>query len=219
MSPAARDVTPRGVETPRGPARIHVDPVVEPRAVLVLGHGAGGGISAPDLTAAASTAHAAGVTVVGVEQPYRVAGRRSPAPAAHLDEAWLAVIDHLREHDLGPLPLVVGGRSSGARVACRTAAAAGASGVLCLAFPLQPPARRSGGAPSASRQRELDAMTIPTLVVQGERDSFGMPPSGPSRTVVTVAGDHSLRSDRDGVTAAVREWLLEVLDVVAGERS
>ena len=111
-----------------------------------------------------------------VEQPYRVAGRRSPAPAHHLDAAWTAVVDHLRAGELRGLPLIVGGRSSGARVACRTAAATGAVGVLCLAFPLQPP-RRSGAPPAPNRLSELDAVTVPTLVVQGTRDSFGMPPA------------------------------------------
>jgi hypothetical protein len=105
------------------------------------------------------------------------------------------------------LPLIVGGRSLGARVACRTAAATGASAVLCLAFPLLPPRR---GQPPQSRLPELDAVTVPTLVVQGERDRFGIPPPGPSRTVVQVPGDHSLRADPAAVAAAVREWLSAV---------
>lgn len=107
------------------------------------------------------------------------------------------------------MPLVVGGRSSGARVACRTSEATGAVGVLCLAFPLQPP-RRSGTAPS--RLDELDAVTVRTLVVQGERDPFGIPPPGPRRTVVRVAGDHSLRSDLANVAAVARAWLVEVFE-------
>ncbi len=170
----------------------------------MLGHGAGGGVAAPDLTAAAESAVELEVSVVLVEQPYRVAGRRSPAPAHQLDAAWLAVIAQLRDGPLGDLPLVAGGRSSGARVACRTAGAAGAGGVLCLAFPVHPPGR--AGDPSKSRLGELDAVTVPTLVIQGERDPFGMPPPGPWRTVVAVSGDHSLRA-RTAVQDAVRDWL------------
>jgi hypothetical protein len=108
------------------------------------------------------------------------------------------------------LPLVTGGRSSGARVACRTAAATGAAGVLCLAFPLEPP-RRAGGAPAASRIGELDAVTVPVLVVQGASDRFGLPPSGVRRTVVQVAGDHSLRGDSAALEHAVRDWLLRLV--------
>jgi uncharacterized protein len=192
------------IETPHGPARAHVEAVDAARGALVLGHGAGGGIGAPDLVAAAAAAREARYTTVLVEQPYRVAGRRSPAPAHHLDAAWTAVGAHLAGDALRGLRLVTGGRSSGARVACRTAAATGAAGVLCLAFPLEPP-RRTG--PRPSRLGELDAVTVPTLVVQGERDPFGMPPPGPRRTVVAIAGDHSLRSDKAALGAAVSSWL------------
>jgi predicted alpha/beta-hydrolase family hydrolase len=140
-----------------------------------------------------------------------VAGRRSPAPARQLDAAWTAVIEHLRAGELHGLPLVVGGRSSGARVACRTAAAVGAAAVLCLAFPLRPP-RRAGAAPAPSRLSELDAVIVPTLVVQGSRDRFGIPPSTAIRTVVQVAGDHSLRTDLGSVDEAARAWLLRVVE-------
>jgi uncharacterized protein len=177
----------------------------------VLGHGAGGGVNAPDLTAASDAALEAGFAVALVEQPYRVAGRKSPAPAHHLDAAWLAVVEHLRAKTIGDVPLVAGGRSSGARVACRTADETGAAGVLCLAFPFLPP-RRSGSKPPESRLPELDAVRIPTLVVQGERDMFGMPPGSSSRTVVSVSGDHSLRSDLPAVAAAGREWLDRLVD-------
>ncbi len=135
-------------------------------------------------------------------------GRRSPAPARQLDAAWTAVVDQLRAGELRGLPLIVGGRSSGARVACRTAAATGAVGVLCLAFPLQPPRR---AAPAPSRLSELDAVTVPTLVVQGSRDAFGIPPAGSRRTVVEVAADHSLKTDLDAVAAAVRDWLPSIV--------
>ncbi|MGH3023328.1 MAG: alpha/beta hydrolase family protein [Gaiellaceae bacterium] len=197
------------VDTPHGPANAHLHPADEPRAALVLGHGAAGGVTAPDLVAATEAAVAEGVSVALVEQPYRVAGRRSPAPARQLDTAWTAVVEQLVAGELSGLPLVVGGRSLGARVACRTAEATGAVGVLCLAFPLQPP-RRS--APAPSRLPELEAVTVPTLVVQGERDPFGMPPPSSRRTVARVPGDHSLRTDVDAVAAAVRAWLPGVVE-------
>jgi predicted alpha/beta-hydrolase family hydrolase len=194
------------IETPFGTANAHLDSAAERGAALVLGHGAGGGVQAKDLVAVARVAHSLGLSVVLVEQPYRVAGRRSPAPAHQLDAAWTAVVDRLAGGELRGLPLVAGGRSSGARVACRTAEAVGAVGVLCLAFPLQPP-RRSGAAPAPSRLPELDAVAVPTLVVQGTRDPFGMPPAAAQRTVVQVAGDHSLRTDLGAVGEAVRAWL------------
>ena len=192
------------LETPHGPANAHLHPVEEARGGLVLGHGAAGGVIAADLVAVTDAARSADVSVVLVEQPYRVAGRRSPAPARQLDAAWTAVLDQLLAGELSGLPLIVGGRSSGARVACRTSAATGAAGVLCLAFPLQPPRR---AAPAPSRISELDGVTVPTLVVQGSRDAFGIPPAGPRRTVVEVAADHSLKTDLEAVAAAVRDWL------------
>lgn len=197
------------VETPHGLARAHVHAVDEPRGAVVLGHGAAGGVTAPDLVAATEAARAQGFTVALVEQPYRVAGRRSPAPARQLDASWLAVVDELRGGPLEGLALVTGGRSLGARVACRTHEATGAVGVVCLAFPLRPP-RRSGDAPS--RLPELDAVTVPVLIVQGDRDPFGMPPASPGRHVVQVAGDHGLKQDLRGVSAAVSGWLSK-LDV------
>jgi uncharacterized protein len=193
-------------ETPHGPAHVHLRPAAEPRGALVLGHGAGGGIAAPDLVAATEAALAERLSVALVEQPYHVAGRRSSPPAHHLDAAWIAVVEQLTAGDLAGLPLVTGGRSAGARVACRTAEATGAAAVLCLAFPLQPPSRK-GKPPGPSRLSELDDVNVPVLVVQGEGDRFGMPPPGRSRKVVQVRGDHSLRSDPQAVGAAVREWL------------
>jgi uncharacterized protein len=199
--------------TPHGPARAHLSAVDEPRAAVVLGHGAGGGVGARDLVAARDAACAAGAAVALVEQPYRVAGRRSPAPAKQLDAAWTAVVEQLRAGELAGLPLVAGGRSAGARVACRTAAATGAIAVLCLAFPLQPPSR---SAARPSRLPELDAVEVPTLVVQGARDPFGQPPGGPNRTVVAVPGTHRPSTDLGAVAGAVREWLDGVLSGVAG---
>jgi uncharacterized protein len=204
-------VTAIEVDTPHGLARAHLHSAATPRAALVLGHGAGGGVEAPDLVAATGAAFESGLSVVLVEQPYRVAGRRSPAPAHQLDAAWEAVLAHLGAHELRGLPLVVGGRSAGARVACRTAESTGAVGVVCLAFPLQPPPRKSG-TQTPSRLPELDAVRVPTLVVQGANDRFGIPPPGPRREVVEVPGDHALRGARDAVADAVGRWLSELLE-------
>jgi uncharacterized protein len=194
------------IDTPHGPALAHLHGVPEPAGALVLGHGAGGGFGAPDLVAATGAAREAGLAVVHVEQPYRVAGRRSPAPARQLDAAWTAAVEHLRAGELGGLPLVAGGRSAGARVACRTAAETGAVAVLCLAFPVHPPGR-----PERTRLDELDAVDVPVLVVQGESDPFGMPPPAPGRKVVAVAGNHGLKADPQALAAAVRDWLPGVL--------
>ena len=198
-------MTPLDVDTPHGLARVHLHPSEKATAALVLGHGAGGGVTSPDLVTVKDAALEQGLTVALVEQPYRVAGRRSPAPARQLDAAWTAVLDRLSADELRGLPVVVGGRSAGARVACRTAEATCAIAVLCLAFPLQPPRRVASTA--QSRLNELDAVTVPTLVVQGENDPFGVPPPAERRTVVLVAGNHSLRSDLPAVAAAVRQWL------------
>jgi predicted alpha/beta-hydrolase family hydrolase len=194
----------REVETPHGPAGAHLHLAEDPVGALVLGHGAGGGVTARDLVAVTEVAQAERFSVALVEQPYRVAGRRSPAPANRLDEAWVAVVEQLRDGELQGLPLVVGGRSAGARVACRTAAETGAVAVLCLAFPLHAPGR-----PDKTRQHELDAVELPVLVVQGDRDPFGMPAAGPGRRVVTVPGNHSLSADLEAVATAVRGWLPE----------
>ncbi|BFU42535.1 alpha/beta family hydrolase [Krasilnikovia sp. MM14-A1004] len=190
------------VETPRGPAGIRIsDPAGPPVALLVLGHGAGGGVDAPDLTRVHDVAVAAGVRVALVTQPYRMAGRRAPAPAGHLDEAWTAVVNEL---SVPGLPLICGGRSSGARVACRTAGALGAVGVLALAFPLHPPGR-----PERSRAEELPT-GIPTLVVNGDRDPFGVPDAvGDVRVVVRPGATHDLRKDLAGTAEAVLGWLRE----------
>jgi predicted alpha/beta-hydrolase family hydrolase len=196
------------LQTPHGPARAQLLAVGNPAGAVVLGHGAGGGISAPDLQASATAATDAGLTAVLVEQPYRVAGRRNQPPAKQLDTAWVAVIAQLRDGELGGVPMVLGGRSAGARVACRTAAAAGAAAILCLAFPVHPPGR--GDDPAKSRLGELDAVRVPVLVVQGERDPFGIPPDAPGRTVVRVPGDHSLRNVAP-VRQAVGSWLATLL--------
>jgi uncharacterized protein len=195
-------MTAAEVDTPHGPARVHLHPAADPAGWLVLGHGAGGGVGARDIVVATRTANEARWSVALVEQPYRVAGRRSPAPAPQLDSAWTAVVERLRADVLGDLPLVAGGRSSGARVACRTAAATGAAGVLCLAFPVHRPGR-----PEKTRLPELDAVAVPVLVIQGERDPFGMPPAAAGRTVVVVPGSHSFTPGAQGVAEAVAGWL------------
>ncbi|MGN9779059.1 alpha/beta hydrolase family protein [Micromonospora sp. H33] len=190
------------ITTARGPAGVDIDqPDGSPTALLVLGHGAGGGVDAPDLVALRDAAVAAGLVVVRVTQPYRVAGRRAPAPAGQLDEAWTAVVTVLRGRWPG-VPLVVGGRSSGARVACRTAPTVGADGVVALAFPLHPPGR-----PERSRADEL-VTGVPTLVVNGDRDPFGVPEAGPAVQVVTRPGErHDMRKDPAGTAAVVLGWL------------
>ncbi|MFC5290982.1 alpha/beta family hydrolase [Actinokineospora guangxiensis] len=194
------------IDTPHGPARAELHCAAEGRAALLLGHGAGGGIGAPDLVAATRGATAAGVHVALIEQPYRVAGRRAPAPAGQLDTAWLAVSGHLAKLWFAELPLLFGGRSSGARVACRTAEAGDAVGVLCLAFPVHPP-----GKPEKSRMPELDAVTVPVLIVQGENDPFGQPTPAHHREIVALPGDHSLKREPATLSRSVEEWLGRIL--------
>lgn len=206
----APDLIQLDIDTPHGPARAHLRTASHAVGALVLGHGAGGGVTAPDLRTASEVAASEGFTVALVEQPYRVAGRRSPAPARQLDSAWIAVVADLRTDALSGLPLIAGGRSAGARVACRTAASTGAAAVLCLAFPLRPP-RRDASRPATSRQAELDAVGVPTLVVQGAGDPFGIPAAGPDRIVVTVPGNHSLRTGLDAVADAIRQWLPSIV--------
>lgn len=191
------------IDTPRGPARIDTDlPNGPADTLLVLGHGAGGGVDAPDLIAVRDALVEVGVGVVRVTQPYRVAGRRAPAPAGQLDEAWTAVLAALRERHPTVSRWAVGGRSSGARVACRTATEVGAAGIVALAFPLHPP-----GHPERSRAEEL-LTGVPTLVVNGDRDPFGVPDPGPGIEVVLRPGErHDLRRDPVGTAAVVRDWM------------
>jgi uncharacterized protein len=192
------------VDTPTGLAWIDLDRPPRARALLAIGHGAGGTVETADLLAIRDLAVPAGIAVARITQPHRVAGRRSPAPNPRLDEAWIAVLWALRRRrGLGRLPLVSSGRSTGARVACRTAAAVGAAGVVALAFPVHPPGR-----PEKSRLPELALPEVPVLVVQGDRDAFGMPPAAPDRQIVVIAGaDHSLRQKPAVVAAAVVEFV------------
>ena len=202
------------LETPSGTARAHIHPADDAVAALMLGHGAGGGVGARDLGAATEAALSQRVSVALVEQPYLVAGKRSQPAASRIDAAWVSEAQQLLAGELAGLPLIAGGRSAGARVACRTASETGAIAVLCLAFPLQPPPRRSGSV-SESRIDELEAVTVPVLVVQGEGDRFGMPPEAPKRTVSRVAGDHGLKADLDAVRDAVATWLPGVVGAVS----
>lgn len=191
------------VATAGGTARVVITaPAAErtgaagPTGTVVLTHGAGGGNGSPDLAALASASADAGFTIAAVEQPYRVAGRRSPPQPAAQDAAWLEVVAAL------PLtrPLILAGRSNGARVACRTAGALEAAAVIALAFPVHPPGR-----PDRDRLGELGAPTCPVVVVQGERDPFGMPGRAAGRRVVVVPGaDHALRGAAPVIAREVR---------------
>jgi predicted alpha/beta-hydrolase family hydrolase len=201
------------IGTPHGPARAHVtEPGGIVRGTLVLGHGAGGGVESVDLVAVTAEAAGAGWRVVRVEQPWRVAGKRIAAAPPTLDEGWRAVLHRLRVDDVLIGPMVLGGRSAGARVACRTAAEHGAAGVLALAFPLHPPGR-----PEKTRAPELTAVDVPLVVVQGETDAFGDPAavaavlSGRANaSVYAVPGDHSLKRNVDVVAMAALSWLGEL---------
>ncbi|HEY2831261.1 MAG TPA: alpha/beta family hydrolase [Sporichthyaceae bacterium] len=201
--------------TPTGPARAEINPAGDkPTGVLVLGHGAGGGIEARDLHALAVGLPDRGITVIRVEQPWRAAGRKVAAPPRQLDVAWIAVLQGLRAANELEAPLVVGGRSAGARVACRTARELGAVGCLALAFPLHPPGR-----PGASRVEELLGAGVDTLVVQGERDPFGGPAEFPAGTqlIAVPEADHGFRvparaalgqaQSLTRMVAAVGDWL------------
>lgn len=189
--------------TAYGPAVTHCAlPDRPPRSLLVLGHGAGGGVAAPDLLAVRDAVLARGAAVVLVEQPYRIAGRRAPAPAAQLDAAWIEVCADLSAATPG-LPLVTGGRSSGARVACRTARAAGARAVLALAFPRRPPRT-----PDRDRMPELLASGVPVLCISGDRDPFGIPDPHRRVEVAIISGaDHALRRDTAAVAEVAVRWL------------
>ncbi|MGP3968971.1 alpha/beta hydrolase family protein [Streptomyces sp. 6N223] len=188
--------------TPQGGARVTWHRARGARGVLALGHGAGGGIETEDLRALADALPARGITVALVEQPWRVAGKRvAPAPRT-LDAAWTALWPALERPGL---PLIAGGRSAGARVACRTARALGARAVLALSFPLHPPGR-----PEKSRAGELGGAGVPVLVVQGVRDPFGTPAEFPSGTeLVEVEGATHALTLPEAAVAHVEGWLAE----------
>jgi uncharacterized protein len=184
------------IATPSGPAWADVEGAGD--RLLVLGHGAGGSVDSPDLVAIRDRAESTGLAIARITQPYRVEGKRAPAAAPRLDAAWLAVLAELRER-LAPAVLIAGGRSSGARVACRTATEGAVDRVVALAFPLHPPGR-----PDKSRLDELKLPRVPVLVVQCDRDAFGMPPRGRGRRVVVIEGaDHSLKKNIDLIARTV----------------
>ncbi|WP_327582028.1 alpha/beta hydrolase [Nonomuraea sp. NBC_00507] len=190
------------VMTPRGPAMVEVDEVAEPRLLLVLTHGAAGGVDAPDLVAVRAAALGAGAVVARVTQAFRVAGARAPGSPARQDEAWEVVLSELRAR-WPELPLVQGGRSNGARVACRTAKAVGAAAVVALAFPLHPP-----GKPERSRAEELRGAGVDVLVVNGDRDPFGIPDAADAALLVVLPGEgHDLKKDPARVGEVVAEWI------------
>ena len=199
------------VATPHGEARLHRNRSRHPVATLVLGHGAGGGVESRDLEALARELPRQGITVVRVEQPWRVAGKRlAPRPQV-LDECFVAATDRLRVRT----PLVVGGRSAGARSAARCARRMGASAYLALAFPLHPP-----GKPEKSRLDELEGVGVPTLIIQGERDTFGTPEEFPEHFDMTVVpgADHGFKVPKSGpvsqddalmiIVEATLEWVV-----------
>ncbi|MGW5111734.1 alpha/beta hydrolase family protein [Nocardia sp. NPDC004123] len=193
------------IETSAGPAEVEIERRgrARPQFLLVLTHGAGGGVEAKDILALRDSAVEMGGAVALVTQPYRVAGRRAPGKADVQDAAWLEIIAALRKKVRG-VPLVQGGRSNGARVACRTARAAGARGVVALSFPLHPP-----GKPEKSRREELLAPgDIEVVVVNGARDPFGIPEAADAAEVHVIAGQaHSYRSGFEEIVAVLTPWL------------
>jgi uncharacterized protein len=197
--------------TASGAALAELDEPENPAFLLVLTHGAGGGVDSPDLLAARQAARVLGAAVARVLQPYRVRGGRAPGSAVRQDAAWLEIIDALRQRFPG-IPLVQGGRSNGARVACRTASAAGARAVVALAFPLHPPGRAD-----ASRAGELRQAGVPVLVVNGDRDAFGIPDGADVSRVAVLPGEtHALSRHPEKVGQAVQAWLREVLEPARG---
>ena len=202
------------IVTSAGPARADLEgEAADARFLLVLTHGAGGSADAPDLLAARDAALGLGAVVARVTQPYRVAGARAPGSAERQDAAWTEIVAALRTLAPG-VPVIQGGRSNGARVACRTAAAVQATGVIALAFPLRPPGRATAPSRAGELRAARDAGAR-VLVVNGERDPFGIPGRTKGLRVVVVPREtHALRGHRAEIAAAVTRWLPGVL----GER-
>ena len=194
--------------TGAGPAHVDIEdpPTGKPTFLAVLTHGAGGTPDTRDVLAVRDVARAAGAVTALVTQPYRVKGARAPGSAARQDAAWAEIIGALRAGTPGVplgLPLIQGGRSNGARVVCRTAAEVNAVGVIALAFPLHPP-----GQPEKSRDAELRQAGTSVLVVNGDRDPFGVPESDPATRVVVIAGEtHALAKHPEAIGVAVAQWL------------
>jgi uncharacterized protein len=194
------------ISTGQGPAKVTLGEAGTPAFLLIMTHGAGGGADTRDVLAASAAAAGLGATVARVLQPYRVRGARAPGSPERQDAAWLEIVTELRSRYPG-IPLIQGGRSNGARVACRTAVAAGARGVVALAFPLHPPGR-----PDSSRAGELRGAGVDVLVVNGERDPFGIPAGADASRVVVLPGEtHALSRHPAAVGEAVGEWLSELL--------
>jgi predicted alpha/beta-hydrolase family hydrolase len=197
------------IETSAGVGWAELDVPTKPTALLALTHGAGVGVGTVDLAAVRDAALAEHIAVALLTQPFRVKGSLAgkagaPPKPEPQDVAWRELVTGVRgQRTIAKLPLVLGGRSNGARVACRTAKDLGAAAVVALAYPLHPP-----GKPEKSRLDELEATGLPTLVVQGERDAFGMPPTSPKWKRVVVAGDHGLKKDPAAVASAVVEFVL-----------
>lgn len=195
------------VPTPTGAAQVELDVSRGASRLLVISHGAGGSVESADLLAIRGACLATGISVARVTQPYRLAGRKAPPAAPILDQAWAAVIAALgRRKALAGLDFVYAGRSSGARVACRTACDAAIRprpvAVVAVAFPVHPP-----GKPEKSRIAELAAVEVPVLVVQGSSDPFGMPEAAAGRMVREVPGDHSLKRSANLVGELVAGWI------------
>jgi uncharacterized protein len=208
------------IETSGGDARVELDGEGAARFLFVLTHGAGGGVTAPDLLAARDAGLRLGGRVARVLQPYRVRGARAPGSMVKQDAEWLELVAALRKLVPG-VPLIQGGRSNGARVACRTAAATGATAVVALAFPLHPPGQRDREKADIRRAelREPRDAGIPVLVVNGERDPFGVPDAGDADQVITVPGEtHALKGHATVISAAVTQWLASVLSSAAKSR-
>jgi predicted alpha/beta-hydrolase family hydrolase len=200
----------RTIRTPHGDARLHADRSRHPVAALVLGHGAGRGVDSPDLVALATVLPRQGVSVFRIEQPWHVAGKKVAWRPELLDEATVACVNAIRVRT----PMVLGGRSAGARVACRLAGGLGAVGCVALSFPLHPPGR-----PEATRLQELLGSSVPTLVIQGDRDTFGRPDEFPTTVELTTIpeADHGFAVPRRAlltpdetlalIVEAVIEWV------------
>jgi uncharacterized protein len=198
--------------TAAGPAVAELDAAEQPAFLLVLTHGAGGGVATKDIMAASRAGLEVGGAVVRVTQPYRTGGARAPGSAQRQDAAWLEIIRALRDTYPG-LRLVQGGRSNGARLACRTAQQAGAAAVIALAFPLHPPGKADD--PARSRAGELRAAGVPVLVINGDRDPFGIPdPADAAKLIVLPGETHALSRHPEVITPAVASWLGEVITPV-----
>jgi uncharacterized protein len=204
------------IMTGQGPAWAEIErPATgRPAFLLALTHGAGGGPGSPDVLAVAAAASPLGGWVARITQPYRVAGRRAPGSADRQDAAWIEIIAGLEDLAGAGLPLVQGGRSNGARVACRTAPAVGARAVIALAFPLHPPGR-----PDRSRAAELAAAGTDVLVINGDRDPFGVPAATPTARVIVLPGEsHALSRHPEDAGRAAGDWLRELLAGQPGSR-